>query len=186
MTDSSAYLSAAIWRAMDWLRGQTTADESMVFVLSLLLHRMRHPANANRDQPSAWENVDERPVAKATRIVDEVERELNIQIPRPALDSATAHHLLDLVNGTVQAAQSDDEKKLQFDHLFSNINEQMGQFNTPRSVAAAMVDLLDLQPNRSIFDPASGSGEMLSASLDFFGEKRVQRGAGGIRDGEEP
>jgi type I restriction enzyme M protein len=50
-------------------------------------------------------------------------------------------------------------------------NKKAGEFYTPRSVVRLMVDILDPQPDETIYDPACGTGGMLLGAIQHVREK---------------
>jgi type I restriction-modification system DNA methylase subunit len=174
MTDSQAYPKEAFWHAMDLLRGVAPHENARVFFLGLLLHRLQNQPRNDTDEQSLWRQISHDPVGWINRAIDAIERELHLRIERPRLDPGTARHLLHLVNDATRPSQADLGRSLQYDGLLEGMSAHTGEFYTPKSVVAAMVDMLDPQPNRSIFDPAAGSGGLLSGALEYL-EKNGHR-----------
>jgi type I restriction enzyme M protein len=55
-------------------------------------------------------------------------------------------------------------------------NKKAGEFYTPRSIVALMVDILDPKGGETIYDPACGTGGMLLEAI-----KHVQDGGGSVK-----
>ena len=45
-------------------------------------------------------------------------------------------------------------------------NKKAGEFYTPRSIVALMVNILDPQPGETVYDPACGTGGMLLETVN--------------------
>jgi len=62
-----------------------------------------------------------------------------------------------------------------YEYLLKNFADESGkkagEFFTPRQVVHVLVDILDPQPNESVYDPASGSGGMLVETINHVREK---------------
>ena len=89
-------------------------------------------------------------------------------------DPAKLYRLIDMINETEWVTMGADVKGDIYEGLLERNAEDTksgaGQYFTPRALIKAMVECVRPQPNKSIADPASGTGGFFLAAYDFLVE----------------
>ncbi|HEX2742866.1 MAG TPA: N-6 DNA methylase [Streptosporangiaceae bacterium] len=163
-----------IWRSFDRFRGAVDASTWPVMVLILIFVRAQDEA--------AWEAVRSSPAPNANELLRKLPSEISGQtgtalgILRDMSVSALAG-MIDAVESVARPLGN----KAAFSYLLSEFAEyegkRAGEFYTPKSVAAILVNSLDMNSTSTVYDPFCRSGELLvaaaarasagSASADF-------------------
>ena len=90
-------------------------------------------------------------------------------------DPAKLYRLIDMINETEWVTLGADVKGDIYEGLLERNAEDTksgaGQYFTPRALIKAMVECMRPQPNKSIADPACGTGGFFLAAYDFLVEK---------------
>lgn len=73
------------------------------------------------------------------------------------------------------ASVRDDDMGRAYEYLIKRFadkaNKKAGEFYTPRSIVRLMVNIIDPQPNESVYDPACGTGGMLLETVHHVKEQ---------------
>ena len=89
-------------------------------------------------------------------------------------DPAKLYRLIDMINETEWVTMGADVKGDIYEGLLERNAEDTksgaGQYFTPRALIKAIVECIRPQPNKSIADPASGTGGFFLAAYDFLVE----------------
>ncbi|MFA7275851.1 MAG: class I SAM-dependent DNA methyltransferase [Pseudobdellovibrionaceae bacterium] len=87
-------------------------------------------------------------------------------------DPAKLYRLIDMVDGTEWVTMGADTKGDIYEGLLEKNAEDTksgaGQYFTPRALIKTMVDCIRPEPNKSIADPACGTGGFFLAAYDFM------------------
>jgi type I restriction-modification system DNA methylase subunit len=133
--------------------------------MAALLHRLQlQTTSCDPAARQLWADFHERPAEALERICLDVSSKLGASIEKPNLNRGE-DAVLDIIDAAVRGLSFPDDKPPPVD-----LTDIIARFpwipSTPASVASMMAAILAPQPGDEVLDPASGSGDLLLASLD--------------------
>ena len=94
-------------------------------------------------------------------------------------DPAKLYKIIDMINKEEWTLMGSDIKGKIYEGLLEKNAEDTksgaGQYFTPRALIKAMVECVQPKPQKTICDPACGTGGFFLASYDFIADKRLNR-----------
>ena len=94
-------------------------------------------------------------------------------------DPAKLYKIIDMINKEEWTLMGSDVKGKIYEGLLEKNAEDTksgaGQYFTPRALIKAMVECVQPKPQKTICDPACGTGGFFLASYDFIADKRLNR-----------
>jgi type I restriction enzyme M protein len=149
-----------VWSAFDRLRG--TVDASTFAVMALMLVFVRAQDEA------AWTAVRSSPAPDANELLRNLPYEISYDLGTAlrTLRDLPVSALADLINAVESAAHEAGNAtfSLLLDEFAEREGSRGGTFYTPRSVAAILVNSIDMVSASTVYDPFCRAGELLVAA----------------------
>ena len=196
MSNTSSIISK-VWSFAGILRddgvGYGDYLEQLTYLLFLKMAEefSKPPYNRNINIPEEfnWENLISKRGAELEIHYSKLLRELAkakgtlgqifLKSQNKIQDPAKLYKIIDMINKEEWTLMGSDIKGKIYEGLLEKNAEDTksgaGQYFTPRALIRAMVKCVQPKPQKSICDPACGTGGFFLASYDFIADKRLNR-----------
>ncbi len=196
MSNTSSIISK-VWSFCNILKddgvGYGDYLEQLTYLLFLKMadEYSKPPYNRNINIPEEfnWENLIAKRGAELEVHYSKLLRELSkakgtlgqifLKSQNKIQDPAKLYKIIDMINKEEWTLMGSDVKGKIYEGLLEKNAEDTksgaGQYFTPRALIKAMVNCVQPKPQKSICDPACGTGGFFLASYDFIADKRLNR-----------
>jgi len=196
MSNTSSIISK-VWSFCNILKddgvGYGDYLEQLTYLLFLKMadEFSKPPYNRNINIPEEfnWENLITKRGAELEVHYSKLLRELSkakgtlgqifLKSQNKIQDPAKLYKIIDMINKEEWTLMGSDVKGKIYEGLLEKNAEDTksgaGQYFTPRELIRAMVNCVQPKPQKSICDPACGTGGFFLASYDFIADKRLNR-----------